>query len=205
MGTVALQGDSALRNSYAMGIAFLPDLLEYRVVGKSQNSAGLYRAFMVPYATALDESDDLGTLAGTGSSEAADVNDLSEFAGSSTVPGGQYHAVYHSPTTLPNLGFVDLGTLPGGAYSNGKGINNSGHIVGTSTTPTGGRAVLWFNNGTKKNLGLNEPGVPGNVGNLAGWTLITAEEISNSGHIVGFGSYNGATRAFLLTPSQLNY
>jgi uncharacterized membrane protein len=145
----------------------------------------------------------LGSLAGTStaSSEATKINDLGEFSGSSTVPGGQYHAVYHSPTTLPDHGFLDLGVLPGGNYSNGYGINSHGHIVGRSNSSTGWRAVLWFNNGTKKNLSLNEPGVPGNVVNLTGWTLTSAEEIGNNGHIVGVGSLNGVTRGYLLTPS----
>src|SRR6185503_7829555 len=36
----------------------------------------------------------------------------------------------------------------------------------------------------------------------SGWTLISARGINNQGQIVGFGTHNGQTRAFLLTPSQ---
>jgi len=93
---------------------------------------------------------------------------------------------------------------PTGNESSAVSINNKGHIVGSSGTTTSSgsvRAVLWFRNGTMKNLSLNESGVPGNVGNLTGWTLTSATQINEKGYIIGQGTYNGATCAFLLTPS----
>jgi hypothetical protein len=38
------------------------------------------------------------------------------------------------------------------------------------------------------------------VTNLDGWVLQTAESINDSGQIVGYGTRDGNTRAFLLTP-----
>ena len=37
--------------------------------------------------------------------------------------------------------------------------------------------------------------------NGAGWTLQYAEAINNAGQITGYGTINGQTHAFLLTPS----
>ena len=36
----------------------------------------------------------------------------------------------------------------------------------------------------------------------SGWVLQSAADINGSGHIVGAGTHNGQTRAFLLTPSE---
>jgi probable HAF family extracellular repeat protein len=36
----------------------------------------------------------------------------------------------------------------------------------------------------------------------SGWTLIEAASIDGSGQIVGFGTINGQTHAFLLTPNE---
>ena len=49
---------------------------------------------------------------------------------------------------------------------------------------------------------LNDPAL---VSPLTGWMLTQAEDISDQGYIVGWGTLNGVTRAFLLTPSTLNY
>jgi probable HAF family extracellular repeat protein len=36
----------------------------------------------------------------------------------------------------------------------------------------------------------------------SGWVLIGAEDINDDGRIVGYGTKNGETRAFLLTPNN---
>jgi autotransporter-associated beta strand protein/probable HAF family extracellular repeat protein len=75
-------------------------------------------------------------------------------------------------------------------------INNSDQIVGTSSlasSPYSTHAFLYQNGNTQdlNNL-LDSSG--------AGWTLTNAQGINSSGQIVGYGTYNGNTSAFLLTP-----
>ncbi|MCC6766478.1 MAG: hypothetical protein IT293_17595 [Deltaproteobacteria bacterium] len=88
-------------------------------------------------------------------------------------------------------GVQDLGGTNSTAYD----INNAGLIVGESGAAPhvyDGRAMLW-ENGQMKNLNsLIDPG--------SGWVLQSARAINEQGHIVGMGSLNGQTRAFLLEP-----
>lgn len=197
MGTLA--GPTALRHAYAYGInnPFSGNAL---VVGRSGIAgSGDIHAFRAPFGVSLDPSHDLGTMAGSGSSEANDINDLNEVAGASTVPGGEVHAVYRAPGGGMNEGFVDLGALPGGNRSFALAINNTGHIVGRSYTTSSGaqRAAIWFNDGTKKNLSD-----VGTVPNLGSWVLTSAEDINDSGVIVGNGVLNGVTRGYILVPNM---
>ena len=68
-------------------------------------------------------------------------------------------------------------------------INDAGDVVGTS----GGRAVVW-QAGAIQDLNLALP-------RTSGWRLESASGINNLGQIVGTGTHDGLTRAFLLTPS----
>jgi len=100
-------------------------------------------------------------------------------------------------------GMTDLGTLPGGGTSRADGINESGQIVGASDTvaPRPWHAFLWEGG---QMTDLNDLIPPD-----AGWELISAHTINESGQIVGYGYCPptdpvGAprlyTHAFLLTP-----
>jgi probable HAF family extracellular repeat protein len=90
---------------------------------------------------------------------------------------------------------IDLGTL-GGTSSWAQSINNSGQIVGGSYNNSGqSRACLFDPTGQKNNIDLNTLIDPS-----SGWTLTFADGINSNGWIVGKGTYNGNTRAFLLTP-----
>ncbi len=97
------------------------------------------------------------------------------------------HAVSFASATV-----VDLGTL-GGADSEALDINNYGDIVGSAETSTGVKhAVLWKNGAIVDLNTLIRPN--------SGWILQTASAISDAGQIVGSGTFNGAPRAFMVTP-----
>lgn len=93
-------------------------------------------------------------------------------------------------------GLVELGTL-GFNHSRATDINNKGQIVGNATAFAGnasfGGAAFLYENGNQFNLNSL-------LVNPAGWTLLSAEGINEQGQIIGFGTFNGQTRAFLLNP-----
>ncbi len=133
---------------------------------------------------------DLGTLSGGTSSYAYSLNDAGQIVGYSNLTGSSNpHA-----TLWGSGGPTDLGVLSGDNTSQAFGINENGWIVGFSNSTsaiTTAHAVLW-KDGVATNLNdLIDP--------ASGWTLWRAESINDSGQIVGYGSYNGQTRGFLLT------
>lgn len=71
-------------------------------------------------------------------------------------------------------------------------INNQGWVVGRVDTDVESRAVLWRNQQLQDLNNL----IPRN----SGWLLNEARSINNAGQITGYGTFNGKTRAFLLTP-----
>jgi probable HAF family extracellular repeat protein len=88
---------------------------------------------------------------------------------------------------------VDLGTL-GGASGGANEINAAGQVVGTAKNSSGkDRAFLW-QNGTMTDLNTL---LPAN----SGWELTAAFGINTSGAIVGTGTLNGESHAFLLQPA----
>lgn len=86
----------------------------------------------------------------------------------------------------------DLGTL-GGASSIAYAVNASGQVVGSAQGANAAdRAFLWQNGALSD---LNAAIAPG-----MGWYLEEAAAINGSGQIAGWGTLNGDTDAFLLTP-----
>ena len=87
--------------------------------------------------------------------------------------------------------------LETGSYNaEGLGINNHNTIVGRSWTCCGydTRAMVWDEaNGIRD---LNHL-----INQDSGWTLTIAYDINDRGQVVGTGTYEGQTRAFLLTPN----
>lgn len=93
-------------------------------------------------------------------------------------------------------GLVELGTL-GFNHSRATDINNRGQVVGNATAFAGnasfGGAAFLYEDGDLFNLNSF-------LVNPAGWVLLSAEGINEQGQIIGFGTFNGQTRAFLLNP-----
>lgn len=92
-----------------------------------------------------------------------------------------------------NGGATELGLLAGYTHSEAKDVNDAGLAVGNLQTIAGSPAVasLWNPDGSVLDLNSLLPGG-------SGWTLRSAEGINASGDIVGYGAFNGATRAFKL-------
>ena len=136
---------------------------------------------------------DLGTLGGSGSS-AYGINDSGQVVGYASTAGVTvYHAFLYSGGVMS-----DLGTL-GGSFSEAVGINDSGQVVGLADTAgnAAGHAFL-YSGGVMSDLNSLLP-------SNSGWTLEYATAINNEGQIVGIGSHNGATHAFLLNLSALTF
>jgi len=90
---------------------------------------------------------------------------------------------------------VFLGTL-GGVFSVAHGINSYGDVVGLSLTEGNEdqHAFLYFK-GVLHDLNT--------LVQVAGWKLLQAVAINDSGQIVGIGSFRGRDRMFLLYPADL--
>jgi probable HAF family extracellular repeat protein len=132
---------------------------------------------------------DLGTLGGS-SSWAVNLNDEGQVVGKANIGGNSAtHAFLYSGELM-----TDLGTL-GGQNSEAIHINNAGQVVGNSLIAGSNvyHAFLYSNGGM---LDLNSLLSPD-----SGWELSSANEINDSGQIVGWGKRNGNVHAFLMTPA----
>lgn len=95
-----------------------------------------------------------------------------------------------------SAGMHDLGSIGEGYYcSSISGLNNSGEVVGIyqNTSGTGSVKPFLYSDGRLFRL---EDLIPAN----SGWSIQSAADINDHGQIVGQGYYNGAFRAFLMTP-----
>ncbi len=148
----------------------------------------------------------LGSLAGgTNFSQAYAVNEAIQIVGGSTA--GKVTPTSSTDLTRAflweNGEITDLGALSSNTnfiHSEAKDINDAsqtvGYIAKFSGSPTfGGAAMLW-ENGEARDLNTL---VPAN----SGWVLQSAEGINDRGQIVGYGSFGGQTRAFLLEPTPV--
>ncbi len=152
-----------------------------KIVGYAWNSAHNDRACLFD-STGGGVNIDLGTLGGH-ESIAYSINSFNQIVGVADNISGSYSACLFDLTG--NGANIDLG--PGRAYS----INDIGQIAGESN----GYACLFDPTGHGSNINLNTLIDPS-----SGWTLSTVISLNNNGWIVGTGTHNGYTRAFVLTP-----
>jgi len=105
------------------------------------------------------------------------------------------------PSIYRNGTFIPLGTLDsGGGRLNPRSMNNSGQVVGDALNTVTGlyTAFLWQLDpvtGQSTIVDLNEAAAP------EGWHLNAGNQITDSGVIVGSGTFDGKERAFMLTPA----
>jgi probable HAF family extracellular repeat protein len=121
---------------------------------------------------------------------------ISEFgivAGESLRGGPLRHAVLWTP-----YGVSDLGTLPEGTSSAAFAISGDLIVGGSYADPHWAHAFLYDNQGPGYAVDLNDLVPPD-----SDWLLSVAFGINAAGQIVGNGTVNGESRAFLLTPVPL--
>lgn len=188
-----------------------------QVVGQAQRSDGQWRAAMFfPMSLApFPVVRDLGVLPGGRASEATAISQNGIVVGWSElgvtvtpVPAPRRAVRFQTPlSTTANPTPINLGTLdPAHTASEARGVNSRGHIVGWSGTPSsntlpgGSQRAFIVRDGTMIDLNTLIPA-------SSGWRLSVANDISESGAIVGWG-YRVASspvnasvpRAFLLVP-----
>lgn len=134
------------------------------------------------------EATILPTLGGVGATAYCIANN-GDIAGSAALPSGLLHAVLWQDEVA-----IDLGTL-GGTTSLAYSCNTRGQAVGESRTAISpAHAFLWQDG---QMVDLNDV-IPEN----SGWELQVGMAINNRGLISGFGLYQGAVRAYILTPRR---
>jgi probable HAF family extracellular repeat protein len=178
-----------------------------QVAGLSTNTLGTSQATLWSGGT-ITNLTSLGD--GTRFSQALGINDSGVVVGSSSTGQTVGQLIGTTSTTSITRAFTwNSGVIaelapfnlyaPGNTgpttnyHSVANEINMSGLIVGNSQRIAGAAAVatLWQNGVA---IDLNTLIAPG-----SGWNLLSAEGINDAGDIVGFGTFQGSSRAFLLT------
>lgn len=136
---------------------------------------------------------------GTGQVFATDLNDAGEIVGyrAGTQPVGRYGYVYSPSNGVTILPF------PGAGYQQAvtpTAMNNNGAIVGwINTLLASQRAFLY-----RPNSGIRDLNDPALVSGMpAGFHLVYATAVSDSGWIAGLGNLNGQNTGFVLKPRSL--
>ena len=130
----------------------------------------------------------LGTLGGN-NARALGINNRTQIVGVADTSGGDAHGFLWRDGVMR-----DLETL-GGLSSAANAVNDAGQVVGSSDTPDGDSHAFLWEEGTMYDLNDTIPAG-------TGWVLESAEDINEVGEIVGWGTIQGATHGFLLTPAQ---
>jgi probable HAF family extracellular repeat protein len=153
-----------------------------QVVGWANTSSGAKWAFLYSNGAMTD----LGTLGGT-DGEARAINTDGYIVGYTQITGNSArHAFLYDQGHM-----TDLGTL-GGANSWAYGINNLDQVVGAADIAGGASHAFLYSSGTMTDL--NSLIAPG-----SGWVITEAKGINDKGQIVGTGTINGQSHAFLMT------
>ena len=144
------------------------------------------------------EVKDLGVLANDEQSYAKDININNNIVGGSKDNDNNIMRAFmvNSESTLDQSG-IDLGALStNSSFTIANSINDDNTVVGTSTTEEGLYNAFIWNSIDQEMLNLNNL-----VQDMSGWDYLeTANTISNSGYIVGFGinSLDKTRQAFML-------
>jgi probable HAF family extracellular repeat protein len=146
-----------------------------------------------------DTMTDLTPNNGYHRSAAISINKAGEIVGDSSI-SGRFHAILWK-----NAMMSDLGTLANKDSSEAYDINDAGTVVGMSYTYNPNpdyskgedeyknpRAFVWKDGTIQDLTTLLSPN--------SGWELTSAWGINNNGQIVGTGTFNGQSRAYLLMP-----
>jgi probable HAF family extracellular repeat protein len=128
---------------------------------------------------------DLNTFA-----DVTDINDVGEVVGARN--GGAQAFRWDEVADQ----IEDLGLFAGATDAWAEGINLHGQIVGSAGTPQGDRAFIWDRTHGMRDLNtlVNPAELP------VGFRLEKARNINDHGQIIGWGTLNGQTHAFLLAP-----
>ena len=185
-GPTWLAGDSTTitalsNNGLAVGNLFPTSSLsfysKYSISGGvlTSTTTDLYAALGLGYPAALT---------------ALGVNDENQIVGNISNGAGSYGFLYTIGSAQ-----VDLPLLGSGTQASAQGINDSGWVVGWSYTDSAD---------TTKHAFLYHDGAMTDLNSLinpaSGWTLTSAQAVSNTGYIVGTGTIGAQTHAFLLAP-----
>lgn len=139
---------------------------------------------------------DLGGLPSFPNSIAFGLNSFGDAVGFAYLSGGTSRAVLWKNGTITDLG---LPQNPNYGHSHAFGINRLGQVVG-SASGFGGSGIpthaVLFVGGTVYDLNDLIPAA-------LGLELTEARSINDSGQIVGWGTYKGQPRAFLLNPPTI--
>jgi hypothetical protein len=128
---------------------------------------------------------DAGTgIIDLGHGEASDVNELGEVAGRYYTDSGSFDDFFYWSASAGAVRLPDVAAI--------QDLSDLGYVVGQTTS---GSAYMWSENG-----GLADLTSLVTDGSGAGWTLVEAEQMNDSGQIVGYGVHDGVTHGFLLTP-----
>lgn len=137
----------------------------------------------------------LGKEAGT-SNYAFGVNDLGHAVGSAQYGENGYFGLQTATLWYDPLSWIKIGDLAGGRErSEALAINDRNQVVGWGTTEMGEEAFYWDELAGLVSLAelVDE--------NLAGWTLLRANAINDSGWIGGTGiNPQGGVEGFVLIP-----
>ena len=136
-----------------------------QVVGGTQNSNGVYHAFLYT----CGQMTDLGTLGGP-YSVAFGINDAGQIVGEADIPNGDTHAFIYSNGIMTDL------NLPGASPNRAEGINQRGDVCGYFFPPVASGQFHAF---------VYTAGVAVDLGPLPGDGDSQAAQINSAGEVVG--------------------
>lgn len=180
-----------------------------QLVGKSYNGT-VTHGFVTQYANGIQGAqDDLGSQAGaSGDSAAWAINGFNQIVGGTKTTTGIHRPFLKTGASAGSASSGTWSLAPLSGTLNGTdgvayGINDRGQVVGSanlSTSSSTYHAFIWVPSGPQGYV-VKDLNSLLNSTQLSQWTLTAAYGINNAGHIVGYGTFNGALAAFELYPN----